>query len=419
MSETNTPQSNEIKTAPIVEPAVPKVEAVPITENVAEAPADSPINPEIAKNRDKLVEQRNNRMRARSAAKILYRIAKTEALGDQEIISQLKDVTEQYGVTETNLAETLKYFELSESSFPENFPPERKAEIVCILAEPIAEGIYDAETGHALAYKVVTRKDGSKDRVADYSELHPILGVTNEFFDGIDGVQQNKTHIANHEVNGHGMNRYLGINQDQEIMARLATMTEETDGLNSRESYRGINAFEHFVAVRDREGATEDEVQQKRAWLSEELLAEKTAVYMQSNGEYGGFLNAIWEVMPEANQQALMKDKELLDDWTEENHFFFDKIHSLVIDKAEMKKKIIDATAESRAKLDSASDSDLEGDEFFGDGFIGGSLPEKQAQQEKSGEEGFLQIMASGFIGVAEGAREVAEVVPGTDTKAA
>lgn len=393
-------------------------DAVDATETV-EVPKPPDVSPaleihdEPVKERPGLKELRR-RQEIRAGIEPLYKMARSGEFDNSQIVQLTRNWAERHGSNEETLAETLKYFELAESCLVK-FPPEQKVEIACALAELIADGTLDAETLQALAFKVVKRESGgSMDKVCEYSGRLPGIIVYDELFQDIDGVPQNIVHILKHEI-AHGLRRYGEIGKDEESTAKAGGLIADAENLRQRESYRSINAIDQYLSVKNREGVTPEEIKQIEDWLSEELMSEKIAAYLQSGGEFGGFLNAIWRVMPAENQRNLMKDKTLLDAWTEENRFFFEKIKSQMADKSALKERILASTAEARERLEEeefGDDFDYEG--FVGEGGFGEpAVPDNSKAPDKNGGGDNiwtdLAAMGEAFSEVAE------EVVPITE----
>jgi len=381
-----TPEVLEAENAPTAEPAEPK----------------NP--PTVDKEFSELIAK-STELRAGVAP--IYGIWRSGALDNEQIISATKSWRERFGMDETRLAETLKYFELIEQSFSENYPPEQKVETICALAEIAAEGHFDGETLHALAFRIIRRETGgSMNRVADYSRELPLAGTYDELWQPIDGHRQNIQHILKHEV-AHGTDRYLEIGSDSEIKDHLGKMVADADNLRRRESWRSQNAIDQYLATPD------EKKEQMAQWLSDELLAEKIAIYLESGGEFSGFIAALEKIMPPENLRAIEAgDDAAKKQFEDENRFFFDKIQTLMADKAAVKEKIIANTASGREKLAEFSANKFDSDGYFDGGYFEPAQPAAQKSNDANGGEGLWSLVTGLGDVIKEAGKEVEQAVP-------
>lgn len=323
------------------------------------------------------IDKEKRKIDRKSGVESYYRIKQTGVLKNEEIIEQTKDWAEGAGTDEKNLTETLKYFDKVDSIIDKRFPPEQKAEITCALAEIISDpeiGI-DAETLEALSIKVVFKgSSGTMDRVCEYSRTLPGIKVYSELFDEIDGCDQNITHIISHEIS-HGLDKIGGVGQNEAVSKIIDESIGDADGLSSRESYRTINAIEQYKTATGKEGATEQEIEIMRTWLKDEIRAEKISAYLQSGNELGGFLNALWRVTPPESQNRLMRDKNSLDSWVEENTLYFQEIQKDMADKEALKKRIIENSRQLQEGRQ-YDENDFDFDEYFADSYHEPALPD-------------------------------------------
>ncbi len=333
-----------------------------------------------------LIDKENRRLEQRSGIESFLRIKQTGVLSDEEIVNCTKGWAEGVDLSEKNLSETLKYFEMVEPILYGNFSPEEKVEVTCALAELVANGTLDAETLQALAFRIVRRESGGGvDKVCEYDKNYPVIIIYDELFQKVDGVPQNIVHILKHEI-AHGLSRN-GVGQSGEMRAKIGGLVTDGGDLSLRESYRSVNALNQYSAAISRPEATDEDKAEKMVWLSEEILAEKIAAYLQSGGEFNGFLNSIWRVMPAENQRNLMKNKSALNAWIEESHFFFDQIKSQMANKTALKERVLISTATATTNL-SARDSDDENnwDSLLQDGIGEPAMPDNSKSTDGNGE---------------------------------
>jgi len=366
-----------IETPTPLHPGATSVETAPITEP-AEIRREAPqLSPELLKPDNSRAQEIQQRKEVHAGLGPLLEMKKN-GLTDQEIIAWTKGWAGQYRENEQDLLEVLHYFDIAEKIIDKRFSPEQKSEIACSLAELVADGKFDAETLQALAGRVdYGGASGTFDKVAEYQPDRLGMRIYDELFKDFKGGRQNIVHILKHEI-AHGLRRHGEISHDDQTQAQIDKMIDDADNLKSRETFRSIDAIDDYLAVKNKEGATTEEIEQMSRWLAEELRAEKIAAYLESNGEFGGFLNAIWNVMPPENQRKLMADKSTLDSWAEENQIIFDQIADQMKDKVAVKEKIMSSTEEA------------DDDEFFAGGFSEPAIPDNskntsiQSQQNES-----------------------------------
>lgn len=379
MSETTPQPASSAETAPIPEPA----------ETLTEVRPPAPPAPD-----DLRAQETRRRTEVRSGLESFLRINDSAVLADQEIIDATKNWTEGYGINEQELAETLKYFESTKEIISAKFPPEQRIEIACALAELVAEGTFDAETLQALAGRVTYGgRSGSFDTVAEYQPDRLAIRIYDELFQDYQGGRQNIVHILKHEI-AHGLTRHGEIGRDQQTQAEIDKMIADADGLKNRESHRSVNAIDKYLA------ATPEEKDQLARWLAEELRAEKVAAYLESNGNFGSFIEAQLKVMPWGNTKQLFdsKNEELYGHWLAENKAIFDQIAAQMKDKVTVKEKIIASTTEDRAKLAEMTDDDFDDDFFtgsYGEPALADNSKSAAADQGNGWISGLVQLAAA------------------------
>jgi hypothetical protein len=185
-------------------PETPKVipteakEAEQVKKNEEPETEGEPVAPPI--DQAQIYKQRQQ-IELRSGVESFLRIKKSQVLENQEVVDATKEWAQGVGLSEENLNETLKYFELIEPSLIGFTEEKEKIDITCALAELIAEGILDSETLGALSTKIVRKgKSGTMDRVCDYNSWKSEITIYDELFEEVNDESQNIVHILKHEI---------------------------------------------------------------------------------------------------------------------------------------------------------------------------------------------------------------------------
>ncbi|MFA5158255.1 MAG: hypothetical protein WC451_03685 [Patescibacteria group bacterium] len=377
-------------------------------ERIETKPEDSEQPPEQKKHPD--FKEVKRRQQIRSAIKPLYEIRESGEFDDSKIVEMTDDWAKKHGSKAENLTEILKYFELSESIIDRDFPPEQRVEIACALAEIISDpsNNIDAETLEALSYKIIYGgASGTMNLVCEYSANFPSMKIYDELFEDFDGASQNISHILKHEIS-HALITYGGVGKSETMGSKLDGLIEDAQNLKSRESYRVVNAIEQYLAIVGKENISPQEVEIMRSWLKTEIRAEKIAAYLQSGGEIGGFLTALWKVLPPETAKKIKEDEEFRKSWAEENRVFFEEIKNDMADKANLKANILKNSEAARAPMD-AEDFDFE--EMFEQSFKEGAVPDNTKSPQIQAKTGSLWEATKQLFAVfAEKAEEIVPV---------
>jgi len=339
-----------------------------------------------------------------SGLKPLFELSKSKEFDNQQLAAMIKEWAEKNGCSQENLEQTLIFLKKAETIIDNQFRPEQKVEIACALAELVLNGVFDADTLCELVDKVKFGGSSSTfDKVCEYKPNSATIIIYSELFESFQGVKQNITHTLKHEV-AHGVYAFTEIQNDQELKEKITQLSTDGSDLQSRDSYRIQSAFSEF-SQESEEGKTA-----KSAWLAKEIMAEKIACYLQSNGKFSEYINAVWSTTSAENQRKLMTDKKTLDLWIEENRFFFEKLKLHIADKAKMKDQITSA----RKKTDEEFlDQDYEGGfDDFSSGFYEPAMPDNSHSPSRSSSDNLWQALA----GVAQSfSADIEPVVPVTE----
>jgi len=370
---------------------------------------------------DAEVENRRRQER-QSGLKPLFALVRSGEFGNEELMRYIEPWAERSAGEPENLAGVLNYFQAAEKIFDKQFPPEQKSEIACALAELISDGYLDAETLQALSERVTYGgKSGTFDKVAEYNPERLGIIIYDELFRDIDGQPQNITHILKHEI-AHGLLRHGEVAADEKIVAKIKEMVADAGNLRARETYRSTNAIDRYLAVKNRQGATPDELERASRWLSDELLAEKIAAYLESNGEFGSFIEAQLKVMPPGNIKSLYQsdENETQNLWLAENRTIFDQISEKMKNREGTKEKILASTAEAREEISGYfDDEEFDWNEFLGGGFGEPAIPDNnKSPRGQSGGQGNQWIASLTKLADAFGS-EVEQTLPTSELEKA
>ncbi|MEI8061256.1 MAG: hypothetical protein WCG99_03100 [Candidatus Berkelbacteria bacterium] len=403
------------QTVPVVDVVTPaeQPEETPVPEQ-AEAPSPQPENqpqipPEINRTRS---AERHRRIQIASGIEPIFGMVSAGQFSDAELMQQIRPWAEKFNCEQENLPQLLEYLKLADKIVDKRFSPEERVKVFAPLAELVIDGTFDAETLHSLVYKVVKLGPSGTADVCTYGQHGPIIGVHDELFQDIGGKPPNITHVIKGHEPSHGLIRYGKICQDDDSRDEVGKMIKDVGNLRSRGSYRDVAAIDEYLKTRDRADVTAEEMSEIQTWLSGEILAEKVAAYLQSGGEFSGFITAIWRVTPPENLRKLMTDKAALADWKEENRFFFDKIKQQMSDKSGVKAKILASTESSKKTINEAKigREDLGDDECFS-GIMGAGLrdpgaPDNQKHGQNSADSGILEASILFLQSFADGVGE-------------
>ena len=279
------------------------------------------------------------RLAMRRGLRPIYGVAETGEFNNEQVLKFVDSWIEKNDADPENIAEVLKYFELAKEIISAEFPPDRRVEVICALAEILAEGHMDAETLALLVSKIepekqdTSREDQSSgyEGIAFFREAEGERGaritLTESFFeqDEAGARKYNLAHMLKHEV-GHGLISYGEVLSHEEMAAinlqiknREARRQTEMPKI-SAEIYRILDqarsdrhlqthhlsvVLESYEALKHREGVTEAEIQQRAIMAANQIMAEKIGLYLSSNGEFADFLWANIEVTSDENLQRI------------------------------------------------------------------------------------------------------------------
>jgi len=297
-----------------------------------------------ASEKERLNKANRRRQSIHKGLEEIYKISESGEFADEEILKFVDSWIEKNGADSENIAEVLKYFELAKEIISAEFPPDRRVEVICALAEILAEGHMDAETLALLISKIEPEKQDTsrEDQVSGYKgiaffreatdERGARITLTESFFeqDEAGARKYNLAHMLKHEV-GHGLISYGEVLSDEEMAAinsqiknREARRQTEMPKI-SAEIYRILDqarsdrhlqthhlsvVLESYEALKHREGVTEAEIQQRAVMAANQIMAEKIGLYLSSNGEFADFLWANIEVTSDENLQRIFETSE-------------------------------------------------------------------------------------------------------------
>ncbi len=280
----------------------------------------------------------------KSGIEPIYNLTESDEFTREEILDHIGHWIEKYGAKPENIKEILRYFELAKEIISSEFPPDRRVEVICALAEILAEGHMDAETLTLLVSKIEPEKQDTsrEDQVSGYKgiaffreasdERGARITLTESFFeqDEAGARKYNLAHMLKHEV-GHGLISYGEVLSGEEMAAinsqikKRETRRQTEMPKISAEIYRILDqarsdrhlqthhlsvVLESYEALKHREGVTEAEIQQRTVMAANQIMAEKIGLYLSSNGEFGDFLWANIEVTSDENLQRIFETSE-------------------------------------------------------------------------------------------------------------
>jgi len=448
----------------IAEPPETGTEDQEISPEILETETDDPENEDKEKQTRERRVGIKKRLAVRRGLRPIYGVAETGEFNNEQVLKFVDSWIEKNDADPENIAEILKYFELAKEIISSEFPPDRRVEIICALAEILAEGHMDAESLALLVSKIEPEKQDTsrEDQVSGYKgiaffreasdERGARITLTESFFeqDEAGARKYNLAHMLKHEV-GHGLISYGEILSGEEMAAinsqiknREAHRQTEMPKI-SAEIYRILDqarsdrhlqthhlsvVLGSYEALKHREGVTEAEIQQRTVMAANQIMAEKTGLYLSSNGEFADFLWANIEVTSDENLQRIFETsekpeikkiiekiistdgeeqqeqiKELRHDcpqlvrFVESNKVFFDLASERLSDKAALKEKIGKNVARGAELGDDEED-------FFGyyeQGFYepGTPVQTNQSGQSKEQRENFwgTALELAGAIG--------------------
>ena len=229
---------------------------------------------------------------------------------DVELNTLLNSVCERFH-TEVESEELIKCIQEVDKLLPDNFPQAERHEVVSNFSEIVARNHLDTTTLTALINRIeyVDADDGSAD-VAHYQpggQSRRAVILTSKLFEKDEnGDQKNDVQrIINHEI-GHGLRLHGKVFDDETVQKAVEQLDEEnterdeTDNDAVRvieaaiknkeaESVRVIEAIKDWEEAKSQADTPEKKTQLDR-WVVEEILAEKTGFYLQSDKTFADFL---------------------------------------------------------------------------------------------------------------------------------
>ena len=309
------------------------------SEVMAQVEAD-PIDPELQAEHDEDEKVERQKVSVSGSLEDLYQLLGTDQFSKEEIAASLSKMAERYGQNNEKWMELTSFLETADSLFVENFPADKKIEIICALAEVVVEdnGI-DGETVGMLSGTIEYYPDPSAmnkdvnlleagDVAAGWTvdaegERH--LVVFDKLFTCGKPEQR---HIIKHELS-HSLDKYGEIyskEQKKQIRDHFEGKEVELDGVmknvveiietakenktgQSERVYKFLLAIERLEqkgeqdptyikakAAAGEEGLTfESYLAMVKADAAEEIMAEQSAAYLESDGSYADFVRTSLE----------------------------------------------------------------------------------------------------------------------------
>lgn len=429
---------------------------------------------EDAKKERAVQAEKIRREQVRTGLKSIFLVAESEEFNQEEITGLIEPWVERYVTNKENLSEVLKYLELAKNLISEKFPSDRRIEIVSSFAEVIAEGHMDAETLASLVPEVVPAEKAAEGQ----AEKDGYEGVA--FFQNADGTQGtrivlldkffqqkedgrrvfNIPHMIKHEI-GHGLVRYgellttdeMGAivrktkNPEQQenqevpkISAEIRDILDQARRDQHLQTNHLATVLRALNELRQKTGVTEAQIQQREIMAANQIMAEKTGIFLSSNGEFGDFLRANIEVTSDDNLNNIFgrtdraEIKEIIDKvvstdgdgqqtqlaelrqecpelsrFLESNKVFFDLASERLHDKDQLKERI-EKNIQNDTRLDD-SEEDFFG--YYDGGFYEPATPASSGT-EKSNEQRSSWISLTLELADAFG-KEVEGVTPVTE----
>lgn len=328
-----------------------------VTESPEQVVKDQEISPEILEtetdnpeNEDKEKHTRERkvgiekRLAVRRGLRPIYRVAETGEFNNEQVLKFVDSWIEKNDADPESIAEVLKYFEFAKEIISSEFPPDRRVEIICALAEILVEGHIDAESLALLVSKIEPEKQDTsrEDRVSGYKgiaffreasdERGARITLTESFFeqDETGARKYNLAHMLKHEV-GHSLISYGEILSREEmttinlqirnrevrrqtempkISAEIYHILDQARSDQNLQTHHLSVVLKSYEALKHREGVTEAEIQQRAIMAANQIMAEKIGLYLSSNGEFGDFLWANIEVTSDENLQRIFETSE-------------------------------------------------------------------------------------------------------------
>jgi hypothetical protein len=393
-----------------------------VTEDQESLEAAEEVKEEQTSILEESASEQKRRQTIRADLRPLWQLAATAEFNNAQILKFVEKRLQFLETDRARTAEVLKYFELAQEIFSDQFPPDRKKELVCSFAEIILEGHLDAETLAALVSEVVPageaaegqeEKDGYEG-VAFFQKADGAGGtrvmLLEKFFQQNENGDQiyNLAHMLKHEI-GHGLVRYGELltadeigsivgkarNPEQKqqmpkVSAEIRKILDQARTDQNFQTFHLTTVLKSLHELRNRQGVTEAQIQQREIMAANQIMAEKTGIFLSSNGEFDDFLRANIDVTSDENLnnifgtidkpeiQAIIdkitttdgeKQAEQLRElrhecpglsrFLESNKVFFDLASERLQDKAHLKEKI-------HQNIQNDTEISIDEEDFFG-----------------------------------------------------
>lgn len=426
-------------------------------------------------------KRESQRVSVSGALPDLVRLLGTGKFSKEEISANLGQMAEKFGLDNEKWMELTSFVEsvsgAENSPFAENFPQDKKLEIICALAEVVVEenGV-DGQVSAMLAGKIEYYSDPSAmDKSVNLLEAGDVacgwtvdsegnkrLIVFDSFFECPIEAQR---HMIKHELS-HGLNMYGEIyskEQKKQVRAHFEGKEVQLDGVmqrvvsiieNAKDNKAGQSerVYKFLIAIEKLEASGENDETYKKAKAAageagltfesylamvkadaaEEIMAEQTAAYLESDGSYVDFIrsslenrspelykflgvdtdeskqeldtaiNQLQEAKTQEEKDAILTGMQgkwpKIYDYMREKHDFFKNINDTV-KKPDFKEKVI-------ANMQAGGQEEQE---YF-DGVDDGQKREKEGGGEQKQGESLLSIAKE----LAEAFSKEVAVVPGT-----
>jgi len=299
---------------------------------------------EIQADRQEDKKKESQRVSVSGALPDLVRLLGTGTFTKEEISANLGEMAEKFGLNNEKWMQLTSFVEsvsgAENSPFAENFPQDKKLEIICALAEVVVEenGV-DGEVSAMLAGKIEYYSDpsamGKEVNLIEGSDVAAGWTVDVEgnrrlvVFDKLfECNPENIRHIIKHELS-HGLNKYGEIYSKEQktavrshfegkeaqldtVMQRVVSIIENAKDSKAGQSER---VYKFLIAIEKLEANGENDETYKKAKTAageagltfesylamvkadaaEEIMAEQTAAYLESDGSYADFVRSSLE----------------------------------------------------------------------------------------------------------------------------
>lgn len=309
------------------------------SEVMAQAEA-APEDPKLQAEHEQDKKVERQKVSVSGSLEDLYRLLGTDQFSKEEIAASLSKMVDRYGQDNEKWMELTSFLETADSLFIENFPADKKIEIICALAEVVVEGNgIDGETVGMLSGTIeyypdpsAMNKDVNLLEDGDVAAGWTVDAEGNRHLVVFDKLftcgKPEQRHIIKHELS-HSLDKYGEIyskEQKKQIRAHFEGKEVELDGVmknvveiietakenkagQSERIYKFLLAIEKLEtngeqdptyikakAAAGEEGLTfESYLAMVKADAAEEIMAEQSAAYLESDGSYVDFVRTSLE----------------------------------------------------------------------------------------------------------------------------